>query len=267
MDKSSEKKSDRRAFVKIGGAAALAIAAASGLPSKVLAQAKSKNLRWGFLIDLRKCIGCKACSVACKTEFDTRLGYFKSSVKELEKGEYPRATRGFVPWLCNHCENPVCLEDCPVDEVEATFAFPGGETVSYKKRATYKRPDGAVLVDQHRCVGCGACVRACPYDVRFLDESKQAGGDPNEHPADKCTLCVHRLDEGIVPSCVNTCQGRARMAGDLSDPGSEISKALNANKTAVLLPEENTDPRCFYIGLDPEVYKLGRDTKDEAEQA
>jgi tetrathionate reductase subunit B len=267
MEKTSDKKSGRREFVKIGGVAALALAAVSGLPSKILAQGKGKSPRWGFLIDLRRCVGCKACSVACKTEFDTRLGYFRSSVKELEKGTYPDTSRGFVPWLCNHCENPVCVEDCPVDEVDASFTFPDGETVTYRKHATYKRPDGAVLIDQHRCVGCGACVRGCPYDVRYLDESKKAGGDPNEHPADKCTLCVHRLDEGIVPSCVNTCQGHARMVGDLNDPESEISVTLKANKTAVLLPEEKTGPQCFYIDLDPDVYKSGRDTKDEAEQA
>jgi tetrathionate reductase subunit B len=251
MKKVPKTSSDRRKFLTIGGGAALALAAV-GLPSKLLSKPQTKNVRWGFLIDLRKCIGCKACSVACKTEFDVRLGFFRASVKELEKGEYPKTSREFLPWLCNHCN---------------TFTFPNGDKVSYKKKATYQRPDGVVLVDQDRCVGCGACVELCPYRVRYLDPSKKAGGDTDEHPADKCTLCAHRLDKGIVPSCVNTCQGHARIAGDLNDPESEISKILKANKTQVLLPQEKTAPQCFYMDLDPDTYKLGRDTKDEAEQA
>ncbi|NIO07728.1 MAG: 4Fe-4S dicluster domain-containing protein, partial [Deltaproteobacteria bacterium] len=80
----------------------------------------------------------------------------------------------------------------------------------FKKRATYKRPDGAVLVDQDRCIGCGECLRYCPYKVRFFDPVKKAGGDPGEQAASKCDFCVHRLEAGVVPSCVNTCPGRAR---------------------------------------------------------
>jgi tetrathionate reductase subunit B len=241
----------RRAFLATTATVAAATAAASTSAAIAAVPALGKKPRWGFLIDLRRCIGCKACTVACKTEFDVRLGVFRSSVKEHETGAYPNAKRSFLPWLCNHCETPVCLRDCPVDEMEASFTFPDGRKDSYRKRATYRRPDGAVLIDQKRCIGCGNCVEACPYKVRYMDPVKDV--------ADKCSLCVHRLDAGIVPSCVNTCQGDARMAGDLNDSGSEISRIIREEGTQVIRADFGTKPQCFYIGLDPKAFDEGRD--------
>ncbi|MGK5091786.1 4Fe-4S dicluster domain-containing protein [Deltaproteobacteria bacterium TL4] len=230
---------------------------------------KNSNVRWGFVVDLRRCVGCKACSVACKQENNVRLGVFRSEVREHVSGNYPSTKRNFVPWLCNHCENPACLENCPVDPVAAAYKFPNGKMVEYQKKATYKRPDGIVLIDQDRCVGCGNCVDDCPYGARYLDPVKPSGGDPDDNAADKCDLCVHRLEKGIVPSCVNTCGAEARIVGDLNDPNSEISKVIASNKDQirVLLPEKKTLPQVYYIGLNVEAYRLGMDVKLEAEKA
>ena len=185
----------------------------SGVFSPARSMGGRNRRRWGFLIDTNRCIGCKACAVACKTEFGVPLGVFRSSVIEFEEGKSRRAGRSFLPWLCNHCNRPVCIEDCPVEEIETEFTWPDGTRQKYMKKATYQRPDGIVLVDQDRCVGCGACVEACPYKVRFLNPAKKtvspyAVGD---NPAEKCDMCVHRLDSGIVPACVNTCPAGARV--------------------------------------------------------
>jgi tetrathionate reductase subunit B len=257
----------RRRVIKAGGLAAIAAGAAAISPmttGKILASVvANQNQRWGFLIDLNRCIGCKACAVACKTEFEVPLGVFRSSVKELDEGRFPHVNRSFLPWLCNHCENPVCLEGCPVDEIDDIFIWPDSTRQKYSKKATYKRPDGIVLVDQERCVGCGACVELCPYQVRFLNPAKQTVSDDavDDHPADKCTLCVHRLEAGLVPACVNTCQANARIVGHLDDPSSEISKAIKANGAQVLLPGKGTKPACSYLALNPKTYSEGRDTR------
>ncbi len=257
----------RRKFIKDAGktAGVIAIIAAAPLGSKGVTRAIAgdKNHRWGFLIDLDKCIGCKACSVACKTEFGVPLGVFRSSVKELDEGSYPNVKRSFLPWLCNHCSKPICIRDCPVEEIEAKFTWPDNTEEKYMKKATFQRPDGVVLVDEDRCVGCGACVDLCPYNVRFLNPMKKTTSSDAvaEHPADKCTLCVHRLEAGLVPACVNTCQGNARIVGDLNDPESEISKIMASKKVRILLPEKGTDPQCRYVSLNPKAYTDGRDTR------
>lgn len=267
MAKDTKETVSRRKVLETGGLAAIATVATAASPltaGKILATVvKGKKHRWGFAIDLRRCIGCKACAVACKTEYEVPLGVFRSSVKEYEEGKFPDVKRSFVPWLCNHCDKPACLEDCPVDEIEAVFTWPDNTKQKFMKRATYKRPDGIVLVDQDRCVGCGACVELCPYHVRFLNPAKQTVSEDAvaDHPADKCTLCVHRLEAGLVPACVNTCQGGARMVGDLDDPNSEISRFLKENEVQVLMPEKGTRPNCYYAALNPKAYSDGRDTR------
>ncbi len=246
----------RSEFMKLalgaGLATGLGLAALSGTAEAV--RRSTGPVRWGFLVDLRRCIGCNACAVACKTEFDLRLGVFRAGVGEKVAGTYPQVKRTFIPWLCNHCANPPCIENCPVDEEEAVLTFPDGTKKKYKKRATYQRPDGIVLIDQDRCIGCGACVDDCPYGVRYLDPVKAAGGMLEMKAADKCSLCAHRLAEGVIPSCVNTCQGHARLAGNLNDPTSKLSRLIASNQTRVLRPELNTDPQCYYIGLDDDFY-------------
>jgi len=264
---SEEKKGlTRKEFLKTAAVGTAVVAGAGVLSAaeNLEAATKKNGTRLAMVIDLDRCIGCKACAIACKTEFDTRLGVFKSQVVYNEHGAYPKAERDILPWLCNHCDNPPCVKVCPVDPIDAEF-----KGVKFKKRATYKRPDGAVLVDQDRCIGCGQCIRHCPYSVRFFDPGKQAGGNPTANPADKCTFCEHRIEAGVVPSCVNTCQARARIFGDLNNPDSEVSKLLKAHKEAtVLLPEKKTKPQIYYIGKKAKAanatLKKGEDIRKEA---
>lgn len=234
----------------------------------------AQEVRWGFLVDLSRCKGCKACSVSCKTENDVPLGVFRSAVIIGEKGTYPDVKRLNLPWLCGHCYEPSCLDRCPTDPIKAQLEMPSGEVKEFWARATYQRPDGLVHVDPDRCIGCGYCVEDCPYGARFLDYTKTAGGDPSEygmdianpHPVDKCTRCIHRLENGVVPSCINTCPGEARMMGNLNDPNSEISKRIAeaGDRVSTLMPDAGTKPSVYYIDLDEDTYDIGRDIRDES---
>ena len=186
--------------------------------------------RYGMVVDIRRCIGCQACTVSCSMENLPPLGQFRTTVLQYEvdtkvQGAPPAMVS--LPRLCNHCDNPPCVPVCPV-------------------QATFQRTDGVVLVDNERCVGCGYCVQACPYDARFINHETQT--------ADKCTFCEHRLEAGLLPACVESCVGGARKVGDLNDPKSEISTLLRDNKgeIKVLKPDLGTRPHVFYIGLPDE---------------
>lgn len=179
---------------------------------------------WGMVVDLRKCIGCQACTVACIMENDVPDDAFRTHVSVYEvikDGGDPAMV--MLPRLCNHCENPPCIPVCPVE-------------------ATFKAENGEVLVNAERCVGCAYCVQACPYDARFINHETQT--------ADKCTFCYHRTQAGLLPACVETCVGGARNFGDLNDPDSAVSEMLAKNEISVLRPEMMTNPNVFYIGLD-----------------
>ncbi len=213
----------RRKFVK-GAIAGVGVAAAAGLPVTAKAAVPRAKTHYGMLIDTRRCIGCHACSVACKAEFDVPLGSTRSWVEYVEKGEYPNTGRSFLPRLCNQCTHPACVDVCPTN-------------------ATWKREeDGVVVVDPEICIGCKYCILACPYDARFLN--------PVTGAADKCDFCLHRVSQGLVPACVETCIGRARIFGDLNDPESEISRLIATNPVTVLRPEKGTEPNVFYIAAD-----------------
>ncbi len=219
---------DRRAFLKsLGTGAALAGAAAGGVlaaAGPTEEQAVETEAQYGMIIDLRRCIGCQACSIACKAESDVPLTVARSWVEYTEKGQYPNVGRTFLPRLCNHCSKPHCTRVCPTG-------------------ATYKRPqDGIVVVDQGICIGCLYCAQACPYTARFLN--------PVTRYVDKCDLCIHRVANGVVPSCVNTCQGRARIFGDLNDPDSEVSQIVAREPVQVIRRGMGTEPNVYYIGLD-----------------
>lgn len=219
----SESKSQvsRRDFIKkIAGGSA--VAASVSVPAVALPAPRKK--RYAMVIDTRRCIGCQACSVACKTENDVPLGETRNWVEYIEKGVFPNVHRSFLPRLCNHCEKPQCVSVCPTG-------------------ATYKREeDGIVVIDSDVCIGCKYCIQACPYGMRFIN--------PKTGTADKCDFCLHRVEKGLVPSCVNTCQGRARIFGDLNDPESEVSKMVASNSTTVLRPEMGTEPMVYYIDAD-----------------
>jgi tetrathionate reductase subunit B len=245
-----EKQPDRRKFLKIGGAA-VAMGAVN-VPGRLLAALEKETTasRFAMVIDLRRCVGCRGCTVACKSEYNDPLGHWRSCVQQKDKGKYPQTRRHFLPLLCNHCADPPCVKACPVDPIKRTH-----KGIEYEGKATYQRPDGAVLMDESICVGCGACIEECPYGARFFHPLRKAGAEPENDTVSKCTFCNHRVDQGVVPSCVNTCLAKARTFGDLNDPASEVSKLLKANKTEVLLPKKGTNPKVLYIGFEPGVYQ------------
>ncbi len=179
--------------------------------------------RYAKIIDNRKCIGCHACSVACKEENQVPLGVFRTWVKYTEKGKFPNTRRNFQVTRCNQCENPPCVAICPVT-------------------AMYRRPDGIVEFDGDRCIGCKACLNACPYDAIYID--------PESHTAAKCHFCAHRIDNGLEPACVIVCPERAIIVGDMDDPNSQVSQLLAREETSVRKPEQNTMPKLFYIEGD-----------------
>ena len=179
--------------------------------------------KFGFVIDNRKCIGCHACTVACKSEHQVPVGVDRTWVKYIEKGTFPHNRRLFTVMRCNHCEDAPCVTICPVT-------------------ALHKREDGVVDFNSDRCIGCKACMQACPYDSLYID--------PNTSTAAKCNFCTHRLEIGLQPSCVAVCPEQAIIAGDMNDPNSEISKLLAHHPVQVRKPEKGTRPKLFYIEAD-----------------
>ncbi len=176
-------------------------------------------MNYGFLINNETCIGCHACSTACKSENEVPLGVNRTWVKSVETGLYPNVRRHFQVTRCNHCANPPCVRICPVT-------------------AMYQRADGIVEFDPEVCIGCKACLQACPYDAIYVD--------PNTGTAAKCHYCAHRVEVGLEPACVVVCPEHAIIAGDLDDPASEISRMLAENKVTVRKPEQGTAPKLFY---------------------
>ena len=180
-------------------------------------------MRYGFIIDNRKCIGCHACTVACKTENHVPLSVNRTWVKYVEKGTFPNTRRVFQVTRCNHCENPPCVAICPVT-------------------AMYQRKDGIVDFSSERCIGCKACMQACPYDSIYID--------PDEGTAAKCHFCAHRTEVGLEPSCVVVCPEHAIIAGDLDACDGEITKLLAREPVRVRKPEQGTRPKLYYIDAD-----------------
>ena len=179
--------------------------------------------RFGFLIDQDTCIGCHACTVACKAEHDVPLGVNRTWVKYIEKGSFPDSQRKFSVMRCNHCDNAPCVTICPTN-------------------ALFVRPDGIVDFDTSQCIGCKSCMNACPYDALYID--------PEEHTAQKCNFCAHRVDVGLEPSCVIVCPTQSIVAGDLDDPDTRISKMVARHDIQVRAPEQGTRPKVFYKGAD-----------------
>ena len=180
-------------------------------------------MNFGFIIDNRKCIGCHACTVACKAEHDVPIGVNRTWVKYIEKGEFPNTRRLFSVMRCNHCDDAPCVEICPVT-------------------ALYRRSDGIVDFDNRRCIGCKGCMQACPYDALYID--------PNTNTAAKCNYCAHRVDIGLEPACVNVCPEHAIISGDLDNPSTEISQLLAREQVTARKVEKGTKPKLFYIEGD-----------------
>ncbi|MCR9246966.1 MAG: polysulfide reductase NrfD [bacterium] len=187
-------------------------------------------MQYGFVLDQRRCIGCHACTVACKSENEVPLGDFRTWVKYTEVGEFPAVRRHFAVLRCNQCTDAPCVTICPVTALD-------------------KRSDGIVDLDKDVCIGCKACMQACPYDALYLNED--TGG------AEKCHFCAHRVEQNLKPACEVVCPETAIISGDVHDPESPVSKLLREVEGAtVRRPEQNTGPNVFYLGaheasLDP----------------
>jgi len=190
--------------------------------------------RYAMAVDLRRCTGCNACTAACKTAYDVPLGDWRIWVSEAETGEYPKTKRHVLPRMCNQCDQPSCVRNCPT-------------------KATFKHPDGFVLQRYNRCIGCRTCMVACPYNARhLLTEHRRDSRNPRA-VADKCDFCIVRVTRGLAPLCVTSCTGGAMIFGDINDPDSEVSRVVAANNTFNLRPEQGNAPQVYYIGLTQEI--------------
>lgn len=230
------------------------------------AQESQRKPRWGMVIDLDRCIGCWTCAVGCKQENNEPLGIWwnriltigDDSVADIDvpQGEYPNLRLAYLPINCFHCENPPCTQVCPVG-------------------ATYQREDGLVVMNYDKCIGCRYCEVACPYNLRSFNWEKprqipeSSGGDwkgekadPNaegfwvgaaEKPprprgtVEKCDFCIHRVDQGLQPFCIEVCPARARFFGDLNDPDSDVSKLILEKPTFRVREDLGTNPSLYYI--------------------
>lgn len=189
----------------------------------------TRTQRWVKVLDQTRCIGCHACTTACKSENEVPVGVTRTYVKSVEVGTFPHVRRVFQVTRCNQCQDAPCVIACPTG-------------------AMYRRPDGIVDFDKRICIGCKACIAACPYDAIFIN--------PDDHSAEKCNFCAHRLDIGLEPACVTVCPTEAILVGDLNDPSSKVAKIVGRDNVTVRRPEKETRPGLFYKGghqstLDP----------------
>lgn len=194
--------------------------------------------RYAMVIDAKTCVGCEGCVAACTMENQTPFwaSLFRTHIEEQVTGTFPNVGRQFVPRLCMQCDEPPCQDVCPTG-------------------ATYTTEEGVVKVDASRCIGCGYCMVACPYDARYpyqndkVAQAKSVYGEKNAHPVphvDKCDFCLHRLRQGLQPACVETCPLQARIFGDLDEPNSEVARLVASGKARPLNAHLGTKPKVFY---------------------
>jgi Fe-S-cluster-containing dehydrogenase component/formate-dependent nitrite reductase membrane component NrfD len=194
-----------------------------------MSAASAPEVRWAKVIDQQRCIGCHACTTACKSENEVPLSVTRTYVKYVEVGLFPQVRRTFQVTRCNQCDSAPCTVACPT-------------------AAMFRRPDGIVDFDKSICIGCKACIAACPYDAIFIN--------PEDHSAEKCNFCAHRIDVGLEPACVVVCPTEAILIGDLGDPASKVAQIVHREAVTVRRPEKETRPKLFYRGahqatLDP----------------
>ncbi len=233
-------------FLVLSGAARVAFQTMTGETPPDADKYKAADHWWGMTVDITKCIGCGNCVKACAEENDVPEGYFRTWVERYHVSdpmqEHPQvdspnggmngfpvlnyAAEGksfFVPKLCNHCADSPCVQACPVG-------------------ATFESPDGVVLVDQKYCLGCRYCVQACPYGCRYID--------PRKHTVDKCTLCYHRITQGLTTACCEVCPTGARKLADFKDPKDPVHEFIRDHHVEVLKPHLATGAKVFYHDLD-----------------
>ena len=182
------------------------------------------EIQYALIIDQERCIGCEACTVACKIENSGIQGYIRVSTqgspgKDTPAGVFPDLKLTFLPVLCNHCELPPCVEACPLEAIS-------------------KKENGIVFLDEETCDGCRTCLDACPYGAIIFNLANEK--------AEKCNLCAHRIKQGQEPFCVICCEGQAIHFGDLNDPDSNVSKLLSSGNGYTLKPEAGTKPSVYY---------------------
>jgi Fe-S-cluster-containing dehydrogenase component/formate-dependent nitrite reductase membrane component NrfD len=194
-----------------------------------IATAPGEGPKWAKIIDQSRCIGCHACTTACKSENEVPLSVSRTYVKSVDVGAFPETRRNFQVTRCNQCVDAPCVTACPTS-------------------AMFKRDDGIVDFDKQACIGCKACIAACPYDAIFIN--------PEDHSAEKCNFCAHRLDVGLEPACSVVCPVEAILVGDMNDPASKVARMVGREPVQVRRPEKDTKPKLFYKGahastLDP----------------
>jgi molybdopterin-containing oxidoreductase family iron-sulfur binding subunit len=244
---------DRREFLKAGGILLASTSSLYGLKLLTVPGAGASGVpgpstgrRWGMVIDLDKCSeDCDECTKACRLENnvafhgDERLDVHRIRKVTVESTERDDEKPMSVPLLCNHCDEPPCVQVCPV-------------------QATYKRRDGIVIVDHHRCMGCRYCMIACPYNARFFNYKENEEWPNKSYPkrshgvTESCDFCAHRLDSGRLPACVEACSkagGGALVIGDLNDPDSEVSRLIADEPAKRIREDFGTKPKVYYIGL------------------
>ena len=191
--------------------------------------AQNDRVQWAKVIDHTRCIGCHACTTACKSENVVPIGVTRTYVKHVDVGVFPQVRRAHQVTRCNQCAHAPCVTACPT-------------------AAMFKRADGIVDFDKSICIGCKACMAACPYDAIFIN--------PEDHSAEKCNFCAHRIDVGLEPACVVVCPTQAILIGDMNDQSSYVAQIVNREAVNVRRPEKETLPKLFYKGahqatLDP----------------
>ena len=179
--------------------------------------------RLGFLLDSDSCIGCHACTVACKSEHDVPLGVNRTWVKYIETGSFPNVNRHFSVMRCNHCDDAPCITICPTG-------------------ALFRAANGVVDFDDSNCIGCKGCMNACPYDAIYIN--------PATNTANKCNFCNHRIEQNLEPSCVVVCPTHAIKVADLDDPDDAATRIIARSDTAVRAPQQQTLPKVYYRGAD-----------------
>jgi len=175
--------------------------------------------RYGMAVDTRRCVGCNACVIACKTENALPEGGFRDWIVQEVSGKFPALAMEIRSERCNHCSAPPCVEACPTG-------------------ASHVAEGGTVMVARGKCTGCKACIASCPYGARYV------------HPAgyvDKCTFCLHRVAKGQQPACVETCPTRSLTFGDLADPESPVARLVATRRHKVLEPDKGTEPNVFFL--------------------
>ena len=187
-------------------------------------------MRYAFVIDQSRCIGCHACSLACKAEHDVPLGSHRTWVKYVEKGAFPDVRRFFTVLRCNHCDDAPCITICPVT-------------------ALFRRSNGIVDFDRDVCIGCKACLQACPYDALHIH--------PDHGTVEKCNFCAHRVEKGMEPPCATVCPTESIVVGDMDDPASRVSQLIATKQVSVRKPEKGTQPKVFYIEGEPSALTPG----------